>query len=137
MKVHFWLWLLMTANTGIFGQEEEVKNNVTSPEIVFESEKLENDIGDPIVVRKCCDVASVLVEVSLGKRECQKNSDLNPNWRPQFFDLDTASEVERPSSYRLAVGEPNCSEGEHRFPVYHHANTDDELVSARSAIEIA
>lgn len=86
-------------------------------------------LEETIVVSKCCPVASVLVETNLGTRVCQQNSDLNPSWRPTFFDPTTASEVEKPKSYALIEQIPSCGPNEVMFPVYHHAYTDDDLVS--------
>ena len=110
-----------------------------------------------LVVGKCCEVESILVEVSLGHRECRPRSDIhgggvNSNnltgttdteaasssqsssvrwWSPIFFDLEKDAEVPRPATYELKAGLPTCDYddlGEVLFAAYHHDNTFDNLV---------
>ena len=101
-----------------------------------------------LVVGKCCEVESILVEVSLGHRECRPRSDIHNSsgnltspseaalstvrhWSPVFFDLEKDAEVPRPATYELKAGLPTCDRdgaGEVMFAVYHHENTFDNLV---------
>lgn len=88
------------------------------------------------VVSKCCPVDSVLVETSLGQRECQRRTEAlaeargQARWSPVFFDLATGHEVMRPATYELRSGKPACNvdAGEVMYPVYHHENTLDDMM---------
>ena len=100
--------------------------------------EIENSTGNSItVVSKCCPVDSVLVEISLGERICQRRSEAleearggPARWSPVFFDLASGHEVTRPATYELKSGKPACDveAGEVMYPVYHHENTLDDMM---------
>lgn len=89
-------------------------------------------------VNKCCEVDSLLVESSLGARECRRRTELlhvdvrmaRAKWEPSFHDASTGREVIGPQVYVLDIGIPRCDlkAGEHMFPVSHSRRTDDELM---------
>jgi len=85
-----------------------------------------------VTVNKCCQVDSLLLEVSAGVRRCQEPDEdaSNSRWQPIFFDLDTGVEAERPKGYELRQAMPECDEqaGEVLWPVYHHERTSDDLM---------
>ena len=89
-----------------------------------------------VTVQKCCPLDSVLVEVSLGLRRCQKRSTLAnvdqqisaAKWEPSFFSPHTFTEEIGPRTYDTTVGEPSCDVSESPFPVFvHDLRTDDSL----------
>ena len=89
-----------------------------------------------VAVQKCCPLDSVLVEVSLGLRRCQKRSTLAnvdrqvsaDKWEPSFFSPETFTEEIGPRTYDTLVGEPKCEVSESVYPVFvHDLRTDDSL----------
>ena len=97
------------------------------------SAKAENK--DPVMVSKCCEVHSILVETALGVRTCKNRSELlhidlrlgNTKWEPPFYE--NGIEVIGPKSIVLKIGTPQCdfANGDIIVPVSHSRKSDDEL----------
>ena len=75
---------------------------------------IESNDDPAVLVSKCCDVASVLVESDVGVRSCVRRTDLEAGqditrgWSPTFYELETETETSRPRTYQLKNGLPSC-----------------------------
>ena len=108
---------------------------------LFATQSLAKIVTDPepeakVTVQKCCDLDSILVEVSFGIRQCQKRRNLrrvdlqvsSAKWEPSFYSSTTFKEVLGPRSFLTQIGLPECESHENMFSVYvHDLRTDDSL----------
>ena len=89
----------------------------------------------PVRVQKCCEFDSLLVEVTLGRRECKRRADIlhvdidvtRRKWQPTFFDPDSGMEIPGPEKYVLEIGVPSCQPHETQFAVFHHQVRKSQL----------
>ena len=86
------LFLLISLALVVQGQDESIRNDTT------------------VIVSKCCEINSLLVEANLGQRICKKRSELlhidlqlaRTKWEPAFFK--NGVEVIGPKTVVLQIG---------------------------------